>query len=251
MRLKPGDDVLYTKTGKPRMWRKKSSLEERLFHNYAPQIGWLMLDWNTLHASFFRMFWTLLDERDSRPNLSNELWHSNPNDDTQRKMLLALASHKLRNKPAALKALKWAIATVEKMVVFRNIAVHVPVAPSAWRSGKIRPRGPVADVVAARFSSFARHTIAVTQNKRFWPTISEDLYVLDQYVNHVWAHILVEGEPLPNRPRLPSLSMIQEVNDQVRHLLEPPKRKRQRRASKGKAEDGRPKGNSNNATSTG
>src|SRR6185312_2745201 len=112
--LRPGDNIAYTKAGRPRLWREKISDETEPLEEYATQIGWVLLDWNILHASLFRLFWALVDDPKSNHLFANALWHSATSEDSQRKMLLAAAANKLKERHAAHNAIRWTIATIEK-----------------------------------------------------------------------------------------------------------------------------------------
>jgi hypothetical protein len=96
---------------------------DRRFEPYAVQLGWIAYSWNALHEALGSVFWTLTGIQNG--NIPLAIWHSIPNDRTQRGMLRAVASTVLTKK-AELDALLWLLTETDKFEDRRNDALHTP-----------------------------------------------------------------------------------------------------------------------------
>lgn len=105
-----------------------------MFRPYALEVGKVALEWNKLQDHLCMLFWATLGVDDSNDNalLAYKVWHSTPNDRSQREMLRAAAEVTFATEavkssyPKALDDTLWLLDRAQTLADRRNDALHSP-----------------------------------------------------------------------------------------------------------------------------
>lgn len=98
---------------------------ERAFRPLAVELGWIVFEWNRLHESMGELFADLLFPLDR--DVAFAIWHSNPNDRAQRRLLgHTLDAIKEISFPSLRQDIKWLLGELDDEANRRDDAIHAP-----------------------------------------------------------------------------------------------------------------------------
>jgi len=191
---------------------------------YAERTGLALWAWNRLHHELNLIFWFSLGKH-QRHGLAFALWHATNTDASQRNMLSEVVKWNLAMQPNLAKRLKWLLSVVDKLGSYRNIAAHTAVALDA--DGVAPEWGSNREQARLRFSQI--------DHAQFWPLLTGDLFALGSYAHRIAEHLYHMNysqtpppAPLPRRPRVRSLPIVQSIESRLGQLVKeaarPPRR---------------------------
>jgi hypothetical protein len=231
----------------------KSTLEAAKKHTSIQ--GEVVYAANLLHDRFFEIFLTALSlERRSDEmgffgarifayDHALAIWHVLQSDSLQQELALAAISTvptALTIGPAVVR-LRWAKDQTRKLAAYRNLVAHSPVMFKYQQKGK---RGAFAPNFGGQSTRSAhRARLELIGGLQFWRTLRNDLLKLSSYVERVTDqihHLCAEREKAqligpprawPDRPRLRSLSRLQEIEIKLSRAARKRTRRKRRRAT--------------------
>jgi hypothetical protein len=194
------------KTPHIKLKRRRRPEERQAIAQHAIRTGAVLWEYNLVYAALGVLYSHLLEDDHAT---AMAMWHSILNDDQKRKILLAAAELKLAKKPAILARLNWLLKKIGQLSGYRNIAAHLPLGLDRNEAGEYVV-APGDEGISSPTSS-QKFIFVQLERVRFWETLAEDYYLLGQYV--VWLTWHASGklklsQPLPYKPRLPSLAAI-------------------------------------------
>lgn len=201
---------------------------EKAFKPIAIELGWLVYEWNRLHAALGLVFWKV--SRTEQMSTALAIWHSTTQDLPQRKMLSAALqgafSHEVVPSMEAQEDVEWLLKQATSLAEKRNDAIHSPLSFGInmeraalevfadWtlghgRANRLKEKDLLKELTWYRRSS------------REFADYAEAIY---------WALETPQRRPWPQRPVLPTLG---QRSDRPVRPLRPRKesRARPRRAS--------------------
>jgi hypothetical protein len=117
---------------KPITIAQRNRLRVRAFRPIAQEIGWLAYEWNRLHEALAELFTDIITKSNANVadiKVAYAIWHSTPNDRTQREMLLAVINDSQWLKeaqPRGFEDVKWILKQLIALSGRRNDAIHAP-----------------------------------------------------------------------------------------------------------------------------
>lgn len=194
----------FAKIAVPQKHRKPYSVQtslRRAFRPLAIELAWIAYEWNALHSHLADLF---ADISTADRDMSFAIWHSIPNDRTQRDILKAAltALHpyddhmpRLRDDTA------WVLEKLDALAGKRNGAIHVPLA-------FMMPTGATEIDISTYYFHGNPHAIQLKDK----PLVDEFRWYRD-HLSRLCAYaadlhsVLTFGDdgfPWPDRPQLPS-----------------------------------------------
>jgi hypothetical protein len=167
---------------------------------YVAALGRVAHSWNRLQEDLGQLFGTVTGLLDGS---GMAIWHSTPNDRTQREMLRAAVQASARSRlttarPKAKADIKWLLDRADAIADQRNTAIHAPMTVAIGHSeislfpitfhGNPRAKKLVGKDILAEFG---------------WYESSTDTLTI--FARNVRAAITSDGAPWPNRPQMPAL----------------------------------------------
>lgn len=224
------------KRSSPAPSRRLPSINAGAFRRHAQRVGMAVLAWNDLHANLYLIFFNLIGITDSllaSEQVAYNLWHVIQNDKTQRDMLQQAANAKLAPDKITLEKLNWILAQAQKLSTYRNIAAHTAII--FHQTTGDRPR---ADPWSSRSMAQERHRII--DHDKFWRLLAGDLSALSRYAARLADELWRPWRTGPSlrKPRLQSLPLIDQIEDQLSRDRQAAARARQKPSSPRKPRKG-------------
>jgi hypothetical protein len=100
-------------------------IRAKAFRPLAIELGYLVYEWNRLHEALATLFGDVVSSTKNK-SIPYAIWHSTPNDRTQREMLKAAAAAATTATPQTKSDIAWLLAELHKLAGKRNAAIHAP-----------------------------------------------------------------------------------------------------------------------------
>jgi hypothetical protein len=195
----------------PYALRRIPFARNRSLISYSSTVGKILFASNSLHATFAAIFSNLLaaqtKDKGAGGDIAHAVWHSLRSDDIQRTVLLATVDATLPQGSKQAKSLTWALKAAGQLSAYRNDAVHTPfelVLESGRAGWHLEPNN------AAGLPHRVEKLNRVGHSKLFRHVLG-DLVQLTIYVDGIFERMFeVEPRPLPRRPALRSIQLVQQ-----------------------------------------
>jgi hypothetical protein len=176
------------------------------------------------------------------------IWHIIQADSSQRDMALTAISTVPTKLPVgrAVGRLKWAKNKANKLGEYRNLVAHSPIIFSGRMKGKTVEMVP--NFAADSMRPVHKSRLEMINGLSFWRTLRNDLIQLSEYVHGVnvqiqrmdiesrGAEYINEPKTWPDRPRLRSLPLLEEIDRKLSRAAQKPGRRNRRQSSRRKAQ---------------
>lgn len=205
---------------KPQILRERPDHELEIINEYAPRIGRVLWEWNSVHNELFDIFESLTPSvREEDHTYAPQVWHLFQTDDAKRRLIETLAHDRLKtSQPEIYENLRWLLDQLREIAPYRNIAAHV-----ALQIIPMNERTHTLPGMATKEQHWLKHRMITADYPKFWEEIAGDLYALEQYASELWFRLHSYAQsPWPDRPELLSLPSIREVNTRVDRRLQTP-----------------------------
>lgn len=240
---------------------KSSAVWDRALSSFRPLIlaqGEVSYAYNLLQERFFEIFNRVmaLDRSTSRPTTfypyAQSIWNVMQNDRQQRQ----LAMTALAKLPTSLdikggiERLVWAQKQTDKLAEYRNLIVHSPMKfryPYPFKMKNDKFPEPIPGLGGASTRPANSRKLRLLKSPLFWKSLRNDFLNLSDYVDFVGRQIgsrdyeRQNGAPVlgaqcswPHKPRLRCIRRTSLIEKQIQaQMVQPPKRPRQRKPSRG------------------
>jgi hypothetical protein len=206
---------LYSPSGRPRLENlaltspntrgtraQLQRIRAKAFRPLAIELGWLVYEWNRLHEALATLFGDVVSSTKDK-SIPYAIWHSTPNDRTQREMLKAAAAAATTATPQTKSDIAWLLSELYRLAGRRNAAIHSPLIFA----------NEMTEVEIIPWAFFGNPRAAELKDK---PLLDEFKWYRDHLARLAWfaegLHLALSvGLPWPERPQLPS-------HDQFRKL---------------------------------
>lgn len=184
---------------KPPSPAKRNQMRARAFRPLALEIGWLVYQWNRLHEAMAELFSDIASPKEVQIGFA--IWHSTPNDRTQRDMLdaaiKARGGHNFDGRQY--NDVVWLLKQLKELAGKRNNAIHAPMIfatdPGTW------------DIEILPNYFFGNPRATELRNKNLLQEFrwyKDHLARLADFAERL-HFASAEGFPWPDRPPLPSV----------------------------------------------
>jgi hypothetical protein len=157
-------------------------------HNW--HVGEVLSAFNAAQASFFMVFVCLVSQKNWE--LGQALWHNQPSDSSQRKMLAAYVENDKSATKSIRRSILWSLKVMDELSELRNDAVHTDF---IWFYDRINPGLGTKPKRSERLINqpFEKH----------WRALRGDFAALADYGRSIYLDILMNNaRPSTKRPRL-------------------------------------------------
>jgi len=179
---------------------RREQLMRRGYRPLALKVGWIAFEWNRLQEGLCELFADVLGMRE----VAFAIWHSTPNDRTQRDMLRAALMAYETAEPPELRLRDdaiWVLDHLNSLAGRRNNAIHAPlVFTNHATDGGFEVHMEVQDDTGNPRALGLSGKPLLEEFEWYRDHLSR----LAQFVEHLHWTKLFDDFPWPDRPRLPS-----------------------------------------------
>lgn len=195
----------------PHIRRKLSAADKAVLSEYTALAGQVVWASNAMHAKFLLVFEEVMlfdceNNKRIKRKVADSVWHALRSDDIQRAVLQAAVVEAMNADHTLTKSLIWAINAAGRLSEFRNDAVHTAFEfnneTKKWR------------MVPNKWAAQPKRVEKLNRvgYKRLFKLLLGDLVQLRVYVEAIYLKLsFSEQHPLPKRPHLRSIRLVQQT----------------------------------------